>query len=323
MKKTVIMLCLMLISFVGTTFSQTISTKIYTNYGYGFDKPILNTDLDKNESSFNIKDVFLGANYNIDEKFSAAADIRYDGKLKSINLYTANISYHNNISTDLNIEVSLGQFENYWYSYTNNIWNNYAIDNVLSDKFNLINRTGVGLMGKLINKNVTGVVQIDNGKNNKNKSYAFNVILSPFDNFKIGGIYNYKNTDTLSNINVFGVNATYQINTKKMGSLKLYGEYLNCAPADTAVSFNNKQQAFSFFGEYYFNESPFSIIAKYDKIFNGENTEPYAQYIIGGINYTPTPLYKFGLNWRNLYYYNSTTENKSHNEIYFTAGFTF
>lgn len=325
MKKTIIAIFLMLLTFTGVTFSQVITSEVYTNYGYGFDSAVASSDLNKGQSSFNIKDVFIGATYGFSDNFASSATMRYDGN--KLDLYTAGITYSTKLSTDLNLELSLGKLESYWYNYTNMIWDNYAIDNVISNKFNIINRTGTGVIGKLVNKNVTGVVEINNGTNNRNKSYAFNIILSPIDNFKIGGIYNYKNCDSLANINTFGVNALYQLNTKKMGTFKLYGEYLNSTPVDTlVVKAENKPiklQAFSLFGEYYFNESPFSIVVKYDKLFSGENSIPTAQYILGGINYSPNFVYKFGLNWRNTYYYNQVSENKSHNEIYFTAGFTF
>lgn len=319
MRKTFIVLFLMLFAFVGTSFTQTVKTEVYGNYGYGLDSAKFSGDLKKGESSFNVKDVFLGVDYGLTDNFSAGANLRYDGT--KVNLYTADISYFTNISTDLDLEVSLGQTESYWYSYTNKIWNNYAIDNVISDKFGFVDRTKIGVSGKLVNKNVIGAVEISNGVNNRNKSYAFNLVLIPIENLKLAGIYNYRNLEDTLNASVFGGSAVYEFKTKKIGSFKFYGEYLQFKNIDKTVS--DKQQAFTLFGEYGFNESPFSIVARYDRYFYGDNNAPAYQYAVLGLNYTPNSMYKFGLNLRNVYDFNYVGDTKSHNEVYFTAGFNF
>lgn len=319
MRKMFIVLLLMMFTLVGTSFSQTVKTEVYGNYGYGLDSSKFTTDLKKGESTFKVKDVFLGVDYGLTDNFSANANLRYDGN--TVNLYTADISYFTKVSNDLNLEVSLGQSESYWYSYTNKIWNNYAIDNVLSNKFNFTERTDVGVKGKLTSKNVIGGVEISNGINNRNKSYAFNVVLIPIENLQFAGIYNYRNLEDTLNASVYGGSALYKFNTKKSGNFKFYGEYLQFKNIDKVDA--NKTQAFTVFGEYGFNESPFSIIARYDRLFAGENDAPQAQYTLAGINYSPNKMYKFGLNLRNVYNFMYVGETKSHNEIYFTAGFNF
>lgn len=297
-----------------TTFSQTVNTQVYTNYGYGIDS-VLSTkgEFAKSESKFNIKDVFIGADYIYDANFSAGAKLRYNGSNEKLSLYTASINYATNVSKDLDLNLSLGQNESFWYSYTNGIWNNYAIDNVLSEKFQLVDRTQTGLRATLINKNITGSFEISNGINNKNKAFKFSAVVTPVENLKIGAFYNNYKADTLVggfNANVFGGNAFYKLTTKKSGSFNLYGEYIQ---KDSI-----KTEAMTFYGEYFFNDSPFSLLARFDRLYVAN--VPQEQYITGGVNYSPNEQYKFGLNWRN---FNNLKISQKHNEVYFTAGFNF
>ena len=81
-----------------------------------------------------------------------------------------------------------------------------------------------------------------------------------------------------------------------------------------------KTEAFALYGEYFFNESPFSILASFDNL-SYKNIHA-TQYIIAGINYTPNPMFKFGLNWRNAKSF-AITPNPTHDDIFFTGTVSF
>lgn len=216
----------------------------------------------------------------------------------------------------MDLNLALGRTESFWYNYTNSLWNNYAIDNVLSEKFNFVDRTKNGLVATLVNKKVTGSLEISNGINGKNN---FSAVVSPIENLKIGGFFNnYKNSDTVTNSNVFGGSLFYKFITKKSGSINLYAEYIQL----TSDSLKLKE-GYTVFGEYFLNDSPFSLLAKFDNFIQFGSYQ--AQFITGGINYSPNTKFKFGINWRNssysLPFANIVTTTKSHNEIDFTAGF--
>lgn len=313
--KRITMLLAVLFMFIATsTFTQTIKTEVYTNAGYGIDTLFTSGSLSKNESKLNVKDVFLGVDYSFTDNFSANTNIRYNGYDEKLSLYTASINYMTNVSKDLDAKLSLGKTESFWYNYTNELWNNYAIDNVISEKFGFFDRTKIGFNALLINKNITGAVEISNGSDNKNKSYSFNVFVTPLDNFKIGAFYNYRNLDSITNGNSFGGNIYYKLITKKSGNFKIYGEYISYKNINDDLNLS-KKEAQTLFGEYEFNNSPFSLLARFDNYYNQTS---HQQYITGGVNYSPNGLYKFGLNWRN---FNDLKISKSHNEVYFTASF--
>ncbi len=320
MRKLIIGLVLTMFLFVGTTFSQTVNTEVYGNYGYGIDS-VLSTkgDFAKGESKFNVKDVFLGVDYSLTDNFTSGAKLRYNSDSDKVNLYTADISYFNNVSKDLDLTLSLGKTETFWYSYTNKLWNNYAIDNVISDKFKLTERTEVGLKATLVNKNIVGSFEVGNGVNNKNKAFKLSTVVIPFDNFKIGAFFNNDkfNNDTMDfSYNTYGGNVFYKLTTKKSGTINFYGEYIQLAPN---IEYGKKIEGFTLHSEYFFNESPFSLLVRFDN-YNDLNSKSHEQYLTGGVNYSPNTKYKFGLNWRN---FKNLTVAQSHNEVYFTAGFNF
>jgi hypothetical protein len=318
MKQITTLLVVFILLLTNFSFGQTIKTDVYTNYGYGIDDT-LKMGLQKGESKFAVKDVFLGVKYGTDN-FSANAKLRYNPTI-NLGLYTASINYKNSVSKDLDLNLSLGQTESFWYNYTTRLFNNYAIDNVISEKFGFVDRTKVGLIAQLVNKNIIGTFEVSNGINNKNKNINLSAVVLPTENLQIAGFYNnMKSTDSLTNNNIYGGSIFYKFATKKSGTFKLYGEYNQLTNSTDSLA---KRQAFSLFTEYFFNESPFSILAKYDRGFVGPNNAPVVQYLIVGINYTPNNLYKFGLNWRNAYQFNASANNTSYNEVYFTAGFSF
>lgn len=311
MKKLVAMLVILFMFITTFTFSQTIKTEVYTNAIYGVDTLWNAGTNGKGESTFNLKDVFLGVDYGFTENFSANVTLRYNND--KVDIYTASIKYQTTISKDLDLNLSLGRTESFWYGYTNALWGNYSVDNVLSHKFGFVDRTKTGVTAVLVNKNVLGALEISNDKvNNKNKALGFSIVLLPVDNLKIGGFFNtYKELNIVNNS--YGGSIFYKLNTKNIGSINLYGEV---DFKKSVEDFPVKAEAFSLWGEYFFKESPFSVLVKFDNYLAYGITQE--QSLLGGINYSPTKSYKFGLNWHN---YNNLKMSKSHNELGFTASF--
>ena len=181
------------------------------------------------------------------------------------------------------------------------MWGNYFINEPVLDRFDVRNTTLEGVQVSFINEKVSGTVELFDANTiiKGSKQLSVNLFLTPIKNLKVAGFY----TQVPDSNTIYGVNAYYLFNLKKVGDFKVSAEYDNAEIAEM----------YSIYSEYMFSDSPFSLLVRYDnyRVDNSLNNT----YWLGGLNYTPNDNLKLGLNWSSV--------NAKHSVITLNTGISF
>lgn len=285
-----------------------------------------NSDFTKNASmknAFEIKRVYLGYNYNLDDKLSAK--ITFDvGKNSSGSSYTAFLKTAQiDWKLEKNVKLSFGMIGNKQFKFQEKIWGYRYVYKTFQDenKFGSSADIGVNAEFKLSN-NLTFNAFILNGEGYKN--------LQDDDGYmKIGGnlIYEFSNGlsaklyydsepgDENFNVTNVGYFIGYSINKSRIGI-----EYnkINNAESYNNPSLDSNLSGYSFYGSQKVGEKG-EIYARYDNLESNTligNSAPWnfdkdGKLLIFGYQTKIRDGFKLSFNYRNYKYLDNSKNNKS------------
>lgn len=316
---------LIILSFVFLTlnsFSQNDAKgKVFSTIFWNF-----NSDFTKDASkknAFELKRVYLGYDYNIDDKLSAK--ITFDiGKNTSGSSYTAFLKTAQiDWSLQKNTKISFGMIGGKQFKYQEKIWGYRYVYKTFQDEHKFGSSADLGVNGEFkLSNNLTFNAFILNGEGYKN-------IQDDDGYMKVGGnlIYEFKNGlsaklyydsepgDDNFNVTNVGYFVGYKKNKSRFGF-----EYnkINNAESYKNPSLDSNLSGYSFYGSQKLGDKD-EVYLRYDKLESNTlagNSSPWnldkdGALLIFGYQTKVRNGFKLSFNYRNYNYSNDSKNNKS------------
>ena len=314
---TILIIFLSLNIYTQDTNKGDIFSTIFWNY---------NTDLSSEASkknSFEVKRVYLGYKFNIDDKISAKVtfDIEKNsaGSDYTTFLKTAQIDW----SLKDNFKLSFGMIGNKQFKYQESIWGYRYMYKTFQDENKFGSSADLGVNGEIkVSENLKMNLFMLNGEGYKN-------IQDDDGYMKIGGNLIYEISNGLSlklyydsepgndefNVTNVGYFIGYDKNKTRFG---LEYNKINNAKSYNSPSLDNNLSGFSGYISQNFSENS-SLFFRYDSlesnIVSGSagpwNSGKDGKLMILGFEYVVTKGFKLNLNYRNYNYTDNSINNKS------------
>jgi hypothetical protein len=240
-------------------------------------------------------------------------------KKYDVNLYTANLSYSNKLSSNLNYNIMFGKYENAWYVYTQNLLGNinrtfdvpliqkYSAKNGFTDFYYTdLNKEGIeaGINNtkdwpwELYASFNTGV------DNTKNLLVAGSI--TPLSDLNVGIMYNTKTCNDLENTwYTFGGAVDLTHSFKKAGKIKVGGEFLYNKNLDT-----NSYVTTAYVGYTPKKLSDWTLLLKGD-YYLPKTTEGIWKYYSTEANLIWTPSQYVNIGFQYIYNWDRTVDTKN------------
>ena len=285
-----------------------------------------NTDLSSGSSkknSFEVKRVYLGYKFKIDDKISAK--VTFDiGKNSAGSDYTAFLKTAQiDWSLKDNFKLSFGMIGNKQFKYQESIWGYRYLYKTFQDENKFGSSADLGVNGEIkVSKNLKMNLFMLNGEGYKN-------IQDDDGYMKIGGNLIYEISNGLSlklyydsepgndefNVTNVGYFIGYDKNKTRVGF-----EYnkINNAKSYNSPSLDNNLSGFSGYISQIFSENS-SVFFRYDSLESNivsGSSEPWnsgkdGKLMILGYEHVVTKGFKLNLNYRNYNYTDNSIKNKS------------
>ena len=285
-----------------------------------------NTDLSSESSkknSFEVKRVYLGYKFKIDDKISAK--VTFDiGKNSAGSDYTAFLKTAQiDWSLKDNFKLSFGMIGNKQFKYQESIWGYRYLYKTFQDENKFGSSADLGVNGEIkVSKNLKMNLFMLNGEGYKN-------IQDDDGYMKIGGNLIYEISNGLSlklyydsepgndefNVTNVGYFIGYDKNKTRVG---LEYNKINNAKSYNSPSLDNNLSGFSGYISQNFSENS-SVFFRYDSLESNivsGSSEPWnsgedGKLMIFGYEYVVTKGFKLNLNYRNYNYNDNSINNKS------------
>ena len=285
-----------------------------------------NTDLSSGSSkknSFEVKRVYLGYKFKIDDKISAK--VTFDiGKNSAGSDYTAFLKTAQiDWSLKDNFKLSFGMIGNKQFKYQESIWGYRYMYKTFQDENKFGSSADLGVNGEIkVSKNLKMNLFMLNGEGYKN-------IQDDDGYMKIGGNLIYEISNGLSlilyydsepgndefNVTNVGYFIGYDKNKTRVG---LEYNKINNAKSYNSPSLDNNLSGFSGYISQNFSENS-SVFFRYDSLESNivsGSSEPWnsgkdGKLMILGFEYVVTKGFKLNLNYRNYNYTDNSINNKS------------
>ena len=303
--------------FTQDTNKGDIFSTIFWNYNAD-----LSSDASK-KNSFEVKRVYLGYKFKIDDKISAK--VTFDiGKNSSGSNYaaflkTAQIDW----SLKDNFKLSFGMIGNKQFKYQESIWGYRYLYKTFQDENKFGSSADLGVNGEIkVSENLKMNLFMLNGEGYKN-------IQDDDGYMKIGGNLIYEISNGLSlklyydsepgndefNVTNVGYFIGYDKNKTRVG---LEYNKINNAKSYNSPSLDNNLSGFSGYISQNFSENS-SVFFRYDSLESNivsGSSEPWnsvedGKLMIFGYEYVVTKGFKLNLNYRNYNYNDNSINNKS------------
>jgi hypothetical protein len=285
-----------------------------------------NTDLSSESSkknSFEVKRVYLGYKFKIDDKISAK--VTFDiGKNSAGSDYTAFLKTAQiDWSLKDNFKLSFGMIGNKQFKYQESIWGYRYLYKTFQDENKFGSSADLGVNGEIkVSKNLKMNLFMLNGEGYKN-------IQDDDGYMKIGGNLIYEISNGLSlklyydsepgndefNVTNVGYFIGYDKNKTRVG---LEYNKINNAKSYNSPSLDNNLSGFSGYISQNFSENS-SVFFRYDSLESNivsGSSEPWnsgkdGKLMILGYEHVVTKGFKLNLNYRNYNYNDNSINNKS------------
>ena len=285
-----------------------------------------NTDLSSESSkknSFEVKRVYLGYKFKIDDKISAK--VTFDiGKNSAGSDYTAFLKTAQiDWSLKDNFKLSFGMIGNKQFKYQESIWGYRYLYKTFQDENKFGSSADLGVNGEIkVSKNLKMNLFMLNGEGYKN-------IQDDDGYMKIGGNLIYEISNGLSlklyydsepgndefNVTNVGYFIGYDKNKTRVG---LEYNKINNAKSYNSPSLDNNLSGFSGYISQNFSENS-SVFFRYDSLESNivsGSSEPWnsgkdGKLMILGYEHVVTKGFKLNLNYRNYNYTDNSINNKS------------
>ena len=285
-----------------------------------------NTDLSSESSkknSFEVKRVYLGYKFKIDDKISAK--VTFDiGKNSAGSDYTAFLKTAQiDWSLKDNFKLSFGMIGNKQFKYQESIWGYRYLYKTFQDENKFGSSADLGVNGEIkVSKNLKMNLFMLNGEGYKN-------IQDDDGYMKIGGNLIYEISNGLSlklyydsepgndefNVTNVGYFIGYDKNKTRVG---LEYNKINNAKSFNSPSLDNNLSGFSGYISQIFSENS-SVFFRYDSLESNivsGSSEPWnsgkdGKLMILGYEHVVTKGFKLNLNYRNYNYTDNSINNKS------------
>ena len=285
-----------------------------------------NTDLSSGSSkknSFEVKRVYLGYKFKIDDKISAK--VTFDiGKNSAGSDYTAFLKTAQiDWSLKDNFKLSFGMIGNKQFKYQESIWGYRYLYKTFQDENKFGSSADLGVNGEIkVSKNLKMNLFMLNGEGYKN-------IQDDDGYMKIGGNLIYEISNGLSlklyydsepgndefNVTNVGYFIGYDKNKTRVG---LEYNKINNAKSYNSPSLDNNLSGFSGYISQNFSENS-SLFFRYDSLESNivsGSSEPWnsgkdGKLMILGFEHVVTKGFKLNLNYRNYNYTDNSINNKS------------
>ena len=285
-----------------------------------------NTDLSSESSkknSFEVKRVYLGYKFKIDDKISAK--VTFDiGKNSAGSDYTAFLKTAQiDWSLKDNFKLSFGMIGNKQFKYQESIWGYRYLYKTFQDENKFGSSADLGVNGEIkVSKNLKMNLFMLNGEGYKN-------IQDDDGYMKIGGNLIYEISNGLSlklyydsepgndefNVTNVGYFIGYDKNKTRVG---LEYNKINNAKSYNSPSLDNNLSGFSGYISQNFSENS-SVFFRYDSLESNivsGSSEPWnsgkdGKLMILGYEHVVTKGFKLNLNYRNYNYNDTSINNKS------------
>jgi hypothetical protein len=285
-----------------------------------------NTDLSSESSkknSFEVKRVYLGYKFKIDDKISAK--VTFDiGKNSAGSDYTAFLKTAQiDWSLKDNFKLSFGMIGNKQFKYQESIWGYRYLYKTFQDENKFGSSADLGVNGEIkVSKNLKMNLFMLNGEGYKN-------IQDDDGYMKIGGNLIYEISNGLSlklyydsepgndefNVTNVGYFIGYDKNKTRVG---LEYNKINNAKSYNSPSLDNNLSGFSGYISQKFSENS-SVFFRYDSLESNivsGSSEPWnsgkdGKLMILGYEHVVTKGFKLNLNYRNYNYTDNSINNKS------------
>ena len=285
-----------------------------------------NTDLSSGSSkknSFEVKRVYLGYKFKIDDKISAK--VTFDiGKNSAGSDYTAFLKTAQiDWSLKDNFKLSFGMIGNKQFKYQESIWGYRYLYKTFQDENKFGSSADLGVNGEIkVSKNLKMNLFMLNGEGYKN-------IQDDNGYMKIGGNLIYEISNGLSlklyydsepgndefNVTNVGYFIGYDKNKTRVG---LEYNKINNAKSYNSPSLDNNLSGFSGYISQNFSENS-SVFFRYDSLESNivsGSSEPWnsgkdGKLMILGYEHVVTKGFKLNLNYRNYNYTDNSINNKS------------
>ena len=285
-----------------------------------------NTDLSSGSSkknSFEVKRVYLGYKFKIDDKISAK--VTFDiGKNSAGSDYTAFLKTAQiDWSLKDNFKLSFGMIGNKQFKYQESIWGYRYLYKTVQDENKFGSSADLGVNGEIkVSKNLKMNLFMLNGEGYKN-------IQDDDGYMKIGGNLIYEISNGLSlklyydsepgndefNVTNVGYFIGYDKNKTRVG---LEYNKINNAKSYNSPSLDNNLSGFSGYISQNFSENS-SLFFRYDSLESNivsGSSEPWnsgkdGKLMILGFEHVVTKGFKLNLNYRNYNYTDNSINNKS------------
>ena len=285
-----------------------------------------NTDLSSEASkknSFEVKRVYLGYKFNIDDKISAKVtfDIEKNsaGSDYTTFLKTAQIDW----SLKDNFKLSFGMIGNKQFKYQESIWGYRYLYKTFQDENKFGSSADLGVNGEIkVSKNLKMNLFMLNGEGYKNiqdddgyMKFGGNLIYEISNALSLKLYYDSEPGNDEFNVTNVGYFIGYDKNKTRFG---LEYNKINNAKSYNSPSLDNNLSGFSGYISQNFSENS-SLFFRYDSlesnIVSGSagpwNSGKDGKLMILGFEYVVTKGFKLNLNYRNYNYTDNSINNKS------------
>ena len=285
-----------------------------------------NTDLSSESSkknSFEVKRVYLGYKFKIDDKISAK--VTFDiGKNSAGSDYTAFLKTAQiDWSLKDNFKLSFGMIGNKQFKYQESIWGYRYLYKTFQDENKFGSSADLGVNGEIkVSENLKMNLFVLNGEGYKNTQdddgyikFGGNLIYEITNGLSLKLYYDSEPGNDEFNVTNVGYFIGYDKNKTRVG---LEYNKINNAKSYNSPSLDNNLSGFSGYISQNFSENS-SVFFRYDSLASNivsGSSEPWnsgedGKLMIFGYEYVVTKGFKINLNYRNYNYNDNSINNKS------------
>ena len=303
--------------FTQDTNKGDIFSTIFWNYNAD-----LSSDASK-KNSFEVKRVYLGYKFKIDDKISAK--VTFDiGKNSSGSNYTAFLKTAQiDWSLKDNFKLSFGMIGNKQFKYQESIWGYRYLYKTFQDENKFGSSADLGVNGEIkVSENLKMNLFMLNGEGYKNAQdddgymkFGGNLIYEITNGLSLKLYYDSEPGNDEFNVTNVGYFIGYDKNKTRVG---LEYNKINNAKSYNSPSLDNNLSGFSGYISQNFSENS-SVFFRYDSLESNivsGSSEPWnsgedGKLMIFGYEYVVTKGFKLNLNYRNYNYNDNSINNKS------------
>ena len=303
--------------FTQDTNKGDIFSTIFWNYNAD-----LSSDASK-KNSFEVKRVYLGYKFKIDDKISAK--VTFDiGKNSAGSDYTAFLKTAQiDWSLKNNFKLSFGMIGNKQFKYQESIWGYRYMYKTFQDENKFGSSADLGVNGEIkVSENLKMNLFMLNGEGYKNAQdddgymkFGGNLIYEITNGLSLKLYYDSEPGNDEFNVTNVGYFIGYDKNKTRVG---LEYNKINNAKSYNSPSLDNNLSGFSGYISQNFSENS-SVFFRYDSLESNivsGSSEPWnsgedGKLMIFGYEYVVTKGFKLNLNYRNYNYNDNSINNKS------------